>query len=355
MGDARMGHAMGHLFRPGARRETFIAMRYVDVSAPGGPDRLVLMDGPPPKPGVRDVLIRVAAAGVNRADVLQREGRYPPPPGASPVLGLEVAGTVEECGRAVTQWNTGDRVCALVAGGGYAEFCAAPAVQCLPVPDGMSLIEAAALPEATFTVWDNLFQRGRLAPGETVLIHGGSSGIGTTAIQLAHVLGSRVLTTAGSAAKCEACIQLGAAAAFNYHEVDFVEAARRFTDDRGVDVVLDIVGGSYVARNIRALAVEGRLVQIAVQEGRRVELDLHQIMEQRVTLTGSTLRSRSVEEKGAVAREVRARVWPLLDAGRVRPVIDHVFRLAAAADAHRRIESSEHIGKIVLVMGESVR
>jgi putative PIG3 family NAD(P)H quinone oxidoreductase len=325
-------------------------MRYINVSAPGGPDRLVLMDGPSPEPGPDDVLIRVAAAGVNRADVLQREGRYPPPPGASAVLGLELAGTIERCGAAVTEWSPGDHVCALVAGGAYAELCVVPAVQCLPVPRGMSLIEAAALPEATFTVWDNLFRRAHLAPGETVLIHGGSSGIGTFAIQLAHVLGARVLTTAGSAAKCDACVRLGAAAAINYRELDFVAEALRLTEDRGVDVVLDIVGGSYVARNMRVLAVEGRLVQIGLQEGSWVELDLHPIMRQRLTITGSTLRWRSAEQKGAIAREVRERVWPLLDAGRVRPVIDHVFPLAAAAEAHRRMESGEHIGKIVLVV-----
>jgi NADPH2:quinone reductase len=325
-------------------------MRYINVSAPGGPDRLVLVDGPSPEPGPDDVLIRVAAAGVNRADVLQREGRYPPPPGASAVLGLELAGTIERCGAAATEWSPGDHVCALVAGGAYAELCVAPAVQCLPVPRGMSLIEAAALPEAAFTVWDNLFRRAHLAPGETVLIHGGSSGICTFAIQLAHVLGAGVLTTAGSAAKCDACVRLGAAAAINYRELDFVAEALRLTEDRGVDVVLDIVGGSYVARNLRVLAVEGRLVQIGLQEGSRVELDLHPIMRQRLTITGSTLRGRSVEQKGAIAREVRERVWPLLNAGRVRPVIDHVFPLAAVAEAHRRMESGEHIGKIVLVV-----
>ncbi len=330
-------------------------MRYVALRAPGGPDQLVLAEGPTPTPSAGEVLIRVAAAGVNRPDVLQREGKYPPPPGASPILGLEVAGTVVGHGADVRDWNVGDQVCALVAGGGYAEECVAPAPQCLPVPKGLSLIEAAALPETCLTVWTNLFQRGHLAAGETVLIHGGAGGIGTTAIQLAHAYGARVVTTAGTAEKCAACVTLGADWAINYHASDFVAEVRRLTGDRGVDVVLDIVGGEYVARNLRALAVEGRLVQIAFMQGSRVELDVRPIMTKRLTVTGSTLRPRSVAEKGAIACAVRERVWPLIEAGRVRPVIDRVFPLADAAAAHRRMESSAHIGKIVLEVSPTIR
>jgi putative PIG3 family NAD(P)H quinone oxidoreductase len=291
----------------------------------------------------------MAAAGVNRPDVLQRAGKYPPPPGASDIPGLEVAGTVVATGSDATRWREGDRVCALVAGGGYAEYCTAPAVQCLPVPRGLTWVEAAALPETFFTVWTNVFERGRLAAGETLLVHGGSSGIGTTAIQLARAFGARVFATAGSARKCEACEQLGAERCINYRDEDFVTVVKTLTGGRGVDVVLDMVGGDYVARNLEALAVEGRLVQIAFLKGSVAPVDLFVLMRRRLTLTGSTLRARTPEEKGAIARPLEARVWPLIEEGRVRPVVHATFPLAAAADAHRLMESGAHIGKIVLV------
>ncbi len=324
-------------------------MLYIARPTPGDPGVLVLAEAPTPDAGPEDVLIRVAAAGVNRPDVLQRMGRYDPPPGASPILGLEVAGTVAACGRSVTAWSVGDAVCALVAGGGYAEYCVAPEAQCLPVPAGLTLVEAGALPETTFTVWTNVFERGRLGSGETILIHGGASGIGTLAIQLAHARGARVFATAGTAAKCQACETLGATA-INYRETDFVAAIERLTDGRGVDLILDMVGGPYVERNIRALAVDGRLVQIAFMQGSRVALDLASILRRRLTLTGSTLRPRSVAEKGAIARAVREHVWPLVESGRVRPVIYRTFPLAEAAAAHRLMESDEHTGKIVLTV-----
>jgi putative PIG3 family NAD(P)H quinone oxidoreductase len=326
-------------------------MHYIAFPEPGSPDVLELAVGPIPAVGDTDVLIEVAAAGVNRPDVFQRMGKYPPPPGASPILGLEVAGRVVEVGRDVTTWKVGDTVCALVAGGGYAEYCMAPAVQCLPIPDGLSPVEAAAIPETFFTVWTNVFQRGRLTTGETLLVHGGTSGIGTTAIQLAAAAGARVFATVGSAEKCSVAVSLGAVDAFNYHSTDFVAAVRDHTQGRGVDVILDMVGGPYVARNIQALAIDGRLVQISFLQGSRIEIDLHPIMAKRLTFTGSTLRPRSVEEKGALAREVREHVWPLLESRRVRPIIDQTFPLADAVAAHRRIESSDHIGKIVLTLG----
>jgi putative PIG3 family NAD(P)H quinone oxidoreductase len=325
-------------------------MKAVAISAPGGPEVLRLVDRPSPPPQAGDVLIRVAAAGVNRPDVLQRQGRYPPPPGASEIPGLEVAGTVETFGAGAGDWKVGDAVCALVAGGGYAELCAAPAPQCLPVPDGLSLLEAAAIPETFFTVWHNVFERGRLTEGETLLAHGGSSGIGTTAIQLARARGARVIATAGSPEKCRACERLGAERAIDYRQEDFVPAVRDLTGGRGVDVVLDMVGGDYTPRNLQCLAVEGRLVQIAFLKGPKVELDWMAVMQKRLTLTGSTLRPRPVEEKGAIARALRAEVWPLLEKGRVRPVIHATFPLAQAAEAHRLMESSQHIGKIVLTV-----
>jgi putative PIG3 family NAD(P)H quinone oxidoreductase len=323
-------------------------MQFIECDHPGGPDVMHIATGP--VPGVRDdeVLVRVAAASVNRPDILQRQGKYPPPPGASPILGLDIAGTVVAVGARASRWRVGDRVCALVAGGGYAEYCAAPADQCLPVPAGLSMIEASALPETFFTVWTNLFQRAHLGAGETVLIHGGSSGIGTTAIQLAHVLGARVFTTAGSTAKCAACRDLGAEVAINYHETDFVGAVREATAGRGVDVILDMVGGSYVARNLAALAVDGRLVQIAFVSGSRVEVDLREVMTKRLTITGSTLRPRSVAEKAAIARELEARVWPLLATAAVRPIIFRTFPLADAPAAHRLLEEGNHVGKIGL-------
>ncbi len=323
-------------------------MRCVDIASPGGPEQLRLGERPDPAPGESEVLIRVAAAGVNRPDVLQRHGKYPPPPGASDVPGLEVAGVVARVGPGVQRWREGDAVCALVSGGGYAELCVAPEGQCLPVPTGCGWHEAAALPETAFTVWSNVFERGRLAPGEWLLVHGGTSGIGTMAIQVATALGAHVVATAGSDEKCAACVGLGAVAAWNYRTVDWVEAARHLTSGRGVDVVLDMVGGDYTPRNLDVLAEEGRLVQIAFLRSPRIELDLSVVMRKRLWLTGSTLRARSVAEKSALARRVEAHVWPCIADGRVRPVMAARFSLEAAADAHRLMESSRHIGKIVL-------
>ena len=320
----------------------------IEITHPGGPEVLVPVERPVPSIGPDDVLIEVAAAGVNRPDVLQRQGRYPPPPGITDIPGLEVAGTIKAVGSAVTSWHTGDRVCALVAGGGYAEFCAVPAPQCLPAPRGMDVTQAAAIPETTFTVWTNVFERGRLAKGESILIHGGSSGIGTTAIQLARALGARVFATAGSAAKCAACEALGAEKAINYHETDFAAAIKTLTNGRGVDVVLDMVAGDYVQRNIEVLAMEGRLVMIGRQGGVKSEIDVMPILRKRLVLTGSTLRTRSVEEKGALARSVHQHVWPLLESGTVRVIVHETFPLQDAAAAHRLMESSAHVGKIVL-------
>src|SRR5207249_770867 len=321
----------------------------IEIRQPGDPDVLVPVERPRPEPGSGEVLIKVAAAGVNRPDVMQRQGRYPPPPGAPDIPGLEVAGTIAAIGPDVSGWRQGEDVCALVSGGGYAEYCVAPAPQCLPVPRGMDFAAAAAIPETCFTVWSKVFERGRLAAGESILVHGGSSGIGTTAIQIARARGARVFATAGSAVKCAACEQLGAARAINYREADFVAAVRDLTGGRGVDVVLDMVGGEYFARNIEALAVEGRLVEIATQRGTKAELVIPTIMQRRLTITGSTLRPRSVPEKGAIARAVHANVWPLLESGAVKPVVFRTFPLARAADAHRLLESSEHIGKLVLI------
>jgi putative PIG3 family NAD(P)H quinone oxidoreductase len=302
-----------------------------------------------PVPAHGDVLIRVAAAGVNRPDVLQRMGQYPLPPGASDLPGLEVAGTVDAVGDGVQGWQVGDTVCALVNGGGYAELCIVPASQCLPVPAGLSLVEAAALPETFFTVWSNVFERGRLVAGETALFHGGTSGIGTTAIQLASARGARVFATAGSDEKCRACEQLGAERAINYRTEDFVAAVKTLTNDRGVDLILDIMGGSYVPRNVSSLATGGRLVQIGLMEGvPQGTVDFRKVLGRRLTITGSTLRPRSTAEKGQIADGLRREVWPLLAAGRIKPVIHHTLALAQAAEAHRLLESSLHIGKIVL-------
>jgi putative PIG3 family NAD(P)H quinone oxidoreductase len=295
------------------------------------------------------VLIHVVSAGVNRPDVAQRQGKYPPPPGASDIPGLEVAGTVERVGGAVQDWRVGDQVCALVAGGGYAEHCVAPAAQCLPIPRGMSAVDAAAIPETFFTVWTNVFDRGRLTAGESLLVHGGSSGIGTTAIQLAHAFGASVFATAGSAEKCAACERLGATRAINYRDEDFVAVTREATASRGIDVILDMVGGDYFPRNMEALAIGGRLVQIATLGGPKSQIFLPAVMQRRLTITGSTLRPRSIAEKGAIAKALRQQVWPLLDDGRVRPVVYKTFPIRAAADAHRLMESGAHIGKIVLV------
>jgi NADPH:quinone reductase len=326
-------------------------MRYIDTAAPGGPEVLTLATGEVPRPAAGEVLIRVAAAGVNRPDILQRTGNYPPPPGASLILGLEVSGTIAAVGPDVAEWRAADPVCALVAGGGYAEYCVAPAPQCLPVPAGLSVIDAAGLPETFFTVWSNVFDRGRLAAGESVLVHGGSSGIGTTAIQLACAFGARVFTTAGSSEKCAVCVELGAERAIDYRQEDFTVVVKEATQGRGVDVILDMVGGPYVEKNLRALAVEGRLVQIAFLQGSKVSLDLVHVMVRRQTITGSTLRPRPVADKAAIARSLREKVWPLIEAGKVRPVIDRTFPLAEAAEAHRLMESSRHIGKILLVTG----
>lgn len=325
-------------------------MKVIEIAAPGGPEVLLPVTRPTPQITDDEVLIRVVAAGVNRPDVLQRQGRYPPPPGAPDIPGLEVAGNVVEVGNAVSELRAGDEVCALVAGGGYAEYCAAPAPQCLPVPRGVDLVAAAAIPETFFTVWDNVFERGRLAPGETLLVHGGSSGIGTTAIQLARARGARVFATAGSPEKCAACERLGAERAINYRTEDFVAVAKELTAGRGVDVILDMVGGDYFRRNLDSLAVEGRLVQIALQHGSQVELDLLPLMVRRLTVTGSTLRSRTVKEKGAIAQALRREVWPLLESGEIRPIIYKTFPLSEAAQAHELMETSAHIGKIVLVV-----
>lgn len=307
-----------------------------------------------PAPGAGEILIRVAAAGVNRPDVLQRRGRYPPPPGASDIPGLEVAGTVASLGDGVQGWHVGDRVCALVAGGGYATLCVAPARQCLPVPASLDLVGAGAIPETFFTVWTNVFDRGRLQRGETALFHGGASGIGTTAIQLASARGARVFATAGSDEKCRACEALGAERGINYRSNDFVAVVKDLTGGRGVDLILDIVGGEYFPRNIAALAVDGRLVEIGFMGGTAsATIDLGEVLRRRLTITGSTLRGRSVEEKGAIADALRREVWPLLEEGRVKPVVYRTFPLVEAAAAHRLMESSEHVGKIVLVTPRS--
>ncbi len=323
-------------------------MRCVEIASFGPPEGMRVVERPDPVPAQGEVLIDVHAAGVNRPDVIQRYGKYPPPPGASDVPGLEVAGTVRAVGEGVRRWRKGDAVCALASGGGYAERCVAPEEQCLPIPAGFSMVEAAAIPETFFTVWTNVFQRGRLAAGEWLLVHGGTSGIGTTAIQLASARGARVAATAGSDEKCEACRRLGATHAWNYRTTEWVEAIRDATDGHGADVVLDMVGGDYTARNLDALAQEGRLVQIAFLKSPRVELDLSQVMRRRLWITGSTLRPRTPAEKGAIGRELEAHVWPLLEQRRVAPVIDMVFPLAGVADAHRRMEAGAHVGKLVL-------
>jgi len=303
---------------------------------------------PVPRPGAGEVLIKVAAAGVNRPDAIQRSGGYPPPPGAPDTPGLEVAGTVVEVGSGAGDWAVGDQLCALLAGGGYAEYAVVPAPQALPIPKGLDLLQAAALPETFFTVWTNVFERGRLKPGESVLIHGGSSGIGTTAIQLAREFGATVYATAGSADKCAACEKLGATRAINYRNEDFEDVITELTGGAGVDLVLDMVGGDYIQKNISCLAVEGRMVSIAFLNGPSAKVNFMPMMLKRLTLTGSTLRPRSVEQKAAIAQALLEKVWPLLEAGRVAPIIDSTFPLAQASDAHKRLESSAHIGKIVL-------
>ena len=323
----------------------------IEIREPGAPDVLHLAKRPMPKPGAGEVLIKVEAAGVNRPDVAQRQGNYPAPPGASDIPGLEVAGTVVAHGLGTDHFKVGDKVCALVTGHGYAEYCVAPEAQCLPVPNGFSMIEAAAVPETYFTVWTNLFDRGRFKRGESVLIHGGTSGIGTTAIQLAHVFGAKhIFATAGSDEKCKACEKLGATRAIDYKREDFVKVIKEATGNRGVDLILDMVCGPYVPRNISALAVEGRCVTIALLGGNLAEVNFGVVMMKRLTLTGSTLRARSVEQKGAIAKALKSEVWPLLDAGKIKPVIYKTFPLKEAAAAHALMESSAHIGKIVLTV-----
>jgi NADPH:quinone reductase len=323
-------------------------MKAIEITQPGGPEVLVAVERPRPDVGADEVLIKVAAAGVNRPDVMQRQGRYTPPPGAPDIPGLEVAGEIVEVGASVRDWHVGDRVCALVSGGGYAEYCAAPAPQCLPIPRGMDLIHAGAVPETTFTVWTNVFERGRLVRGESILIHGGSSGIGTTAIQLARAFGARVFATAGTAEKCAACEELGAERAFNYRDEDFVTAARLATEGRGMDLILDMVGGDYLQRNIETLAMEGRLVQIGQLAGPKSQINTTPVLQRRLTITGSTLRPRSVVQKAAIARAVYEHVWPLFESGAVMVLVHATFPLAAAAEAHRVMESSVHTGKLVL-------
>jgi NADPH:quinone reductase len=322
-------------------------MLAVEISEPGAPGVLKPVERPIPDAGAGEVLVKVAAAGVNRPDLMQREGKYPPPRGASDVPGLEVAGTIV---KAAGRWREGDEVCVLVAGGGYAEYCAAPVQQVLPVPAGMSVTAAAAVPETYFTVWTNLFQRGGLQAGDRVLIHGGTSGIGTTAIQLAREFGAIVYATAGSDEKCAACVELGAAAAVNYRTEDFVDRVRTETSGQGVNIILDIIGGDYLPRNLECLATGGRLVQIGLMGGAKAQIDLRLVLNRRLTVTGSTLRPRTPDEKGAIAEDLEARVWPLLSAGKVRPRIDRTFPLREAAEAHRALESGEVIGKIVLVV-----
>ncbi len=328
------------------------SMHCIEITAPGGPDVLTPRQRPLPVPATDQVLIHVAAAGINRPDVFQRQGGYPPPPGASDLPGLEVAGTVVAAGEGVEQWQIGDRVCALLGGGGYAEYAVAEAGLCLPVPEGYSDIQAAALPETFFTVWHNLFERAALQPGEVLLVHGGASGIGTVAIQLGNAFGARVFATAGSAEKCRTCEQLGAEKAFNYHHEDFVEGIKSAC--KGANVILDMVGGDYVAKNIRALAFQGRMVSIAFLRGSKVEVDLMPVMLKQLVLTGSTLRSQPIADKARIAGGLCDRVWPLLNSGAVKPVIHSTLPLEQAAAGHRLMESNTHIGKIVLVTSACV-
>jgi NADPH2:quinone reductase len=323
-------------------------MTSIAIREPGGPDVLVPQSQPVPVPGPDEILVKVAAAGVNRPDVMQRRGLYPPPKGATEIPGLEIAGEVVALGSDVTRWKPGDKVMALVVGGGYAEFCLAHESHALPVPPALTIIEAAAVPETFFTVWYNVFERGRLIEGQTLLVHGGSSGIGTTAIQLAKAFGARVIVTAGSAEKCDACRKLGADTAINYKTEDFVALTKQATDNRGADVILDMVGGDYINRNYEAAAVEGRIVQIAFQGSSRANVDFLRVMLKRLTHTGSTLRARAIVDKGVIARAIEAYVLPFLAAGKVKPVIDSTFPLREAAAAHARMETGNHIGKIVL-------
>jgi NADPH:quinone reductase len=325
-------------------------MRAVEISKPGAPEVLKLTERPKPAPKANEILVKVAAAGVNRPDVLQRMGNYPVPADASDLPGLEVAGEVVDKGAAVKMWNPGDKVCALVNGGGYAEYCAVAETQALPIPKGLSPTEAASLPETCFTVWGNVYDRGKLAPGETLLVQGGTSGIGVTAIQMAAATGNRVFATAGSEEKCAACVRLGAQMAFNYRTQDWAAEVRAATGGKGVNVILDMVGGDYVPKKLKCLAEEGRLVFIAYLRGPKSELDINEVMRRRLTITGSTLRPRTSEFKAYLARSLRDKIWPLIEAGRIKPAIYRTFPLAEAAEAHRLMESSQHIGKIVLTV-----
>ncbi len=322
----------------------------IEITQEGGPEVLQLTERPMPVPGADEVLIKVTAAGVNRPDLMQRKGLYPPPDGASDIPGLEISGTISALGQAVKHLNCGQEVCALVNGGGYAEYCLAAAKLCLPVPDGLSLIQAAAIPDTFFTVWSNVFDRAQLTPGETLLVHGGTSGIGTAAIQLAKCFSANVIVTAGTDEKCQFCTQLGADAAINYRSQDFVEKIKTMTEGKGVDVILDMIGGDYFPRNIKCLAEDGRLVQIAMQNGPKTELNLLPVMLKRLTITGSTLRARNIAFKAAIARQLHKQVWPMLSDGRIKPVIDKSYSLNEANKAHELMESSQHIGKIVLTL-----
>jgi NADPH:quinone reductase len=325
-------------------------MTVIEAKGAGGPEVLVPAERPVPVPGPGEILIKVEAAGINRPDVFQRQGLYPPPKGAPDILGMEVAGKVVALGPGTTRFKGGDPVCALIGGGGYAEYAVAPETATLPIPQGLSMVEAAALPETVFTVWHNIFERAALKPGEWLLVHGGASGIGTTAIPIAAALGAKVMATVGSAEKAHVCRELGATRAINYHEEDFVEAVHETTGGNGADVILDMVGGDYVERDLKAAALEGRIVQIAFLKGSKVELDLMRLMLRRLTLTGSTLRVQSAEAKARIAKAIEERIWPLIDEGKFSPVIDSTFPLKEAADAHRRIDDPAHIGKIVLVV-----
>lgn len=326
------------------------SMAFVELDGFGGPEVLKPAQMAVPQPGENEILIKVAAAGINRPDVQQRLGQYNPPPGVTTVPGLEVAGEVVALEQGAKRFKVGDKVCALVAGGGYAEYCVAPEPQTLPVPDGVSMVEAGGLPETFFTVWANVYDTAKLQPDETLLIHGGSSGIGTTAIQIAHAFGSRVFVTAGSDAKCQACLDLGAERAINYRDEDYVAICKELTGGKGVDVILDMVGGSYVQRNIDVMNWDGRIVQIAWLESPKVQANFMKLMLKRLTWTGSTLRPRTVAQKGAIARSLEEKVWPFISTGKIKPIVHSTFPLAEAAEAHRLMESSAHIGKIILIM-----
>ena len=325
-------------------------MTCIEIAEFGGPEVLKPATRPTPEVAAGEVLVRVAAAGVNRPDIFQRRGHYPPPPDVTDIPGLEVAGVVAAVADGVAGWKAGDPLCAIASGGGYAEYCAVPAPQCLPIPGGLNMVEAAAIPETFFTVWTNVFERAALKPGETLLVHGGASGIGTAAIQMASRLGARVIVTAGTPEKCASCMELGAERAVNYRQEDFVAVAKEFGNGKGVDVILDMVGGGYIERNIKALAADGRLVNIAYLRGSKAEIDFLPVMLKRLTITGSTLRPQTVERKGTIAGALQELIWPLIASGSIKPVIHATFPLAEAAEAHRLMESGNHIGKIVLVV-----